>query len=97
MCSYSSEKWNCLVRRGIPGKLIKHSSVLLLLAGISLGAAVTARSQRHDILGCRDVLVRLKRTYKLTSADVATITPLVRQGNVEMLSIYLRFSGNPPE
>ena len=80
-----------------PCKLSKYRvygilSVLLLLFGTS-----TASSQGHDLLGVRGLMPRLKKTYKLTSADVASLTPLVRQENVEMLTLYLRFSKDPPE
>ena len=83
-------------RRG-PCKLSKYCvygilSVLLLLLGTN-----TASSQGHDLLGVRGLIPRLKKTYKLTSADVASLTPLVSQENVEMLTLYLRFSRDPPE
>jgi len=66
--------------------------VLLLFFG-----ACPARPQGHDLLGVRGVLPRLKKTYKLTSTDIQNLTPLVRQQNLEMLTLYFRFSKDPPE
>lgn len=80
-----------------PRKLTKYSAYAFLLLVLLLFGTSTARSQGHDILGARGLIPRLKKTYKLTTADVASLTPLVSQENVAMLTLYLRFSKDPPE
>jgi len=87
----------CNKRRDAARKTGKYCTYAILFAALLFSCASVAGAQGHDILGVRGLMPRLKKTYKLTSADVASLTPLVRQENVEMLTLYLRFSKDQPE
>jgi len=78
-------------------KLFSYTIRAALLVVLILFGADSVNAQGPDILGLRGLMPRLKKTYKLTSSDVESLTPLIRQENVEMLILYLRFSKDPPE
>ena len=84
-------------RRERAARLIRYCAYAIMIGALLLSCAGVAGAQGHDILGVRGLMPRLKKTYKLTSADVASLTPLIKQENVEMLTLYLRFSKDPPE
>ena len=97
MYSRRDEKWKWVRQCHGRSKLFKYNTYTVLLVALLLLGANSANSQGPDILGVRGLMPRLKKTYKLTTADVASLAPLIRQENVEMLILYLRFSKDPPE
>src|SRR5687767_11080623 len=97
MYSCRDKQWRWAGQCQGQSRLFKYSTYTVLLVVLLLFGANSANSQGPDILGVRELMPRLKKTYKLTSADVASLAPLIRQGNVEMLILYLRFSKDPPE
>lgn len=73
-----------------------HGAVVLLTL-VFLCDAHPIKSQGRDIFGSQALIKQLKKKYRLTSADVTSLTPLIRKENREVIILYSRYSGDEPE
>lgn len=53
--------------------------------------------QGRDIFGSQELTRQLKKKYKLSRSEITRLTPLIRLENIDVTSLYLRYSLDEPD
>ena len=76
-----------------PAGILKPIAILIFVISIP----VQAYPQSSGFFAVKRIIEIVQKRFKLNKKELADISPLIKQENIDVLSIYVRYGGDEPE